>query len=401
MERLLERSQSVSAGQTLDCDDLGAVGLCGEEEARAHGHSVEAHRARTADAVLAADVRPGEAEAVSEEVREEEPRLDVLDVATAVHGDVDGDHARPLRGPRDGAIDEDAHEVPEVFGRCMDGAPRLDLRCAPTRRVARGSTSSTVGTGVTAPTTTRSSPRTCEQQPCRGRSRRRAVRARRRRTRRRRRAAAKRSRPGARPARARSCTGRGRALGGYLATAASRHRDRGASGRDERKRELGGCVGVCDRAAHRSPVAGDGVADVGEAGCEQSEARALADRPGGRARRPGEPPFVANVVEPATIHVDEKGRTENPHVQRRHEALPAGEHLRFVALGQQRTGPRRPTPARTYSNGAGFTRWSSSQRAPASTELDVVAAERVGDGVRDRRGDAHRVPSPRPFAPSG
>ena len=67
------------AGQTLDCDDLGAVDLCGEEEARAHGHSVEAHRARTADAVLAADVRPGEAEAVSEEVREEEPRLDVLD----------------------------------------------------------------------------------------------------------------------------------------------------------------------------------------------------------------------------------------------------------------------------------------------------------------------------------
>ena len=86
-----------AAGEPLDRDDLGAVDLRGEEEARAHGHSVELHRARAADAVLAADVRPGEAEAVSEEVGEEEARLDVLAVATAVDGDVDGDHAARSR----------------------------------------------------------------------------------------------------------------------------------------------------------------------------------------------------------------------------------------------------------------------------------------------------------------
>ena len=50
------------AREPLDRDDLGAVDLHREEEARAHGDAVEPHRARAADAVLAADVRPGEAE---------------------------------------------------------------------------------------------------------------------------------------------------------------------------------------------------------------------------------------------------------------------------------------------------------------------------------------------------
>ena len=55
--------------------------------------AVEPHRARAADAVLAADVCPGEAEPVAEEVGEEEARLDLLAVAAAVDRDVDGDHA--------------------------------------------------------------------------------------------------------------------------------------------------------------------------------------------------------------------------------------------------------------------------------------------------------------------
>ena len=55
------------------------------------------HGARTADAVLAADVRPGEAESVPEEVGQEEARLDLLAVAPAVDGDVDGDHAARSR----------------------------------------------------------------------------------------------------------------------------------------------------------------------------------------------------------------------------------------------------------------------------------------------------------------
>ena len=55
------------------------VGLHGEQAARAHRDAVEPHRARAADAVLAADVGAGEAEAVAEEVGQEQPRLDVLD----------------------------------------------------------------------------------------------------------------------------------------------------------------------------------------------------------------------------------------------------------------------------------------------------------------------------------
>ena len=57
-----------------------AVDLDREEEAGAHGDAVEPHRARAADAVLAADVRAGEAERVADEVGEQQPRLDTLAV---------------------------------------------------------------------------------------------------------------------------------------------------------------------------------------------------------------------------------------------------------------------------------------------------------------------------------
>ena len=59
------------AGETFDGDHLGAVDLCREEETRAYGHSVEPHGAGAADAVLAPDVRSGQAESMPDEVREE------------------------------------------------------------------------------------------------------------------------------------------------------------------------------------------------------------------------------------------------------------------------------------------------------------------------------------------
>ena len=85
------------------------------------------HGARTADAVLAADVRPGEAESVPDEVGEEEARLDLLAVAPAVDGDVDARSRGSLSRARDHTIDEDADEMPQVVGRRVDRAPRLDL----------------------------------------------------------------------------------------------------------------------------------------------------------------------------------------------------------------------------------------------------------------------------------
>src|SRR5262245_16279616 len=63
-ERLLQRPPR----QALDRADLGAVHLHREREAAANRAAVELDGARPADAVLAADVRPGQAERVAEEV---------------------------------------------------------------------------------------------------------------------------------------------------------------------------------------------------------------------------------------------------------------------------------------------------------------------------------------------
>ncbi len=77
-ERGLKRCQVAVAGEPFDRLDLGPVDLDREEEARPDSGPVEAHGAGAADAVLAADVRAVQAERVAQEVREEEPRLDLL-----------------------------------------------------------------------------------------------------------------------------------------------------------------------------------------------------------------------------------------------------------------------------------------------------------------------------------
>ena len=78
LERLLERRQRRRPGERLDRLDRRPVDLHGEEAAAAHRDAVEADGARAADAVLAADVRAGQPEAVAEEVGQQQPRLDVL-----------------------------------------------------------------------------------------------------------------------------------------------------------------------------------------------------------------------------------------------------------------------------------------------------------------------------------
>ena len=90
-ERLLQRVELPVHGEPLD--RLGAQGRRpGRRGAgtTADGDPVEEHRAGAADAVLAADVRAGQAERVAEEVGEEQARLgDGLAVAPAVHRDLD------------------------------------------------------------------------------------------------------------------------------------------------------------------------------------------------------------------------------------------------------------------------------------------------------------------------
>src|SRR5205823_7068215 len=91
----LERRQVAVRGEALDGLQLVAVELRGEHEARADGGAVEADGASAADAVLAADVRAGQAERVADVVREQEPRLDGLAPAAAVDDELDLDHPDP------------------------------------------------------------------------------------------------------------------------------------------------------------------------------------------------------------------------------------------------------------------------------------------------------------------
>ena len=75
-ERRLDRRQrAVGAAEALDGGDLGAVGLHGEHQARAHGLAVEQHGAGAADAVLAAEVGAGEPAPLAQEVGQREPGL--------------------------------------------------------------------------------------------------------------------------------------------------------------------------------------------------------------------------------------------------------------------------------------------------------------------------------------
>ena len=119
--------------------------------------------------------------------------------------------------------------------------------------------------------------------------------------------------------------------------------------------------------------------------------------PGARARRRRTPSSASPIASsPATRLMSTRRPAGEPHVQERHEALAAGEDLGVVAvLGQRRRPPRRPLgrAERQRRRGLHGPAHGSSVPDPRRRErqLDVVAAERVGDRVRDRGGRAHRA----------
>ena len=92
-KRLLQGRQRALPGERLDRLDLAAVDLHREQAAATHGHPVDEHRAGAADAVLAADVRAGQPQAMAEEVRQQEPRLDGLLYDAPVDRRFELDHA--------------------------------------------------------------------------------------------------------------------------------------------------------------------------------------------------------------------------------------------------------------------------------------------------------------------
>ena len=89
LEPLLNRVQRPVLHHSLDRGDLTAVRLHREEGARLDRRAVEPHGARPAARRVAADVRPGQAERLAQEVDEQQARLDVDRVRHAVDGDFD------------------------------------------------------------------------------------------------------------------------------------------------------------------------------------------------------------------------------------------------------------------------------------------------------------------------
>ena len=73
VERLLDRMELAVRREPLDRGDLHAVGLDAEHRAGLHRLAVHEHRARAARRRVAADVRPGEPEALAEHVRRAAP----------------------------------------------------------------------------------------------------------------------------------------------------------------------------------------------------------------------------------------------------------------------------------------------------------------------------------------
>src|SRR5438067_3693527 len=77
-KRLLDRVElSVGRGERLDGANLGPVALGREGEAGARRAAVDRDGAAPADPVLAAHMRPREARLVTDEVGQQEPRLDL------------------------------------------------------------------------------------------------------------------------------------------------------------------------------------------------------------------------------------------------------------------------------------------------------------------------------------
>ncbi len=124
-------------------------------------------------------------------------------------------------------------------------------------------------------------------------------------------------------------------------------------------------------------------------------------------------------VEPGdAVDVDEHGRADEPHVQQRHEALPAGEHLRLVAvLGQQRdrlldglgtlVAERRGLHGRISSHTRAGVSGSSTSSTPSAsaTALAIATGARhrvaLAEPLRAERRERRRRLAVRRFATRG
>src|SRR4030095_13975316 len=107
-EGLLDRVEVVAGGEALDGDDLGPLGLAGQDQAGADQHPIQVDRAGPALALLAGVLGAWQAEALAQHVEQALALPDVVGVARlAVDGAGDahrlsssrsGTRPRPSRG---------------------------------------------------------------------------------------------------------------------------------------------------------------------------------------------------------------------------------------------------------------------------------------------------------------
>ena len=343
------------------------------------------HRAGAADAVLAADVRARQPERVAEEVGEQQPRLDLLAVEAAVDGRPRRRSRRPpTRSARrgDGPLDEDARQVLQVRGRGVDAPVRIDrgrsglARLAGGLRVDAAARQPDVDHERAIGHRAERDPSLLDEPVADGE-----------------RTAARERRVVAAPLRQllEGDPTLAAAAGQIVSTTSSSGSSVVRSAR-RRTRRRGSSRPLVDAATTAPPRAtsASGSSAAGSAwaiepptvprlrvtkwptngsasatsgsrsrtSCESPAAAWRASAPTGRCRSPTRSRRARR-----RVHVDEHGRTGQPDVQHRHEALAAGEHLRVVPASASAASASSTLVARTYSNG-GRLHGSSSQTRP-------------------------------------
>ena len=140
----LDRVQLVVATEPLHGHDLVAIGVGGEEGARADRPAVDEHGAGPADLHLAADLRPGQAQLVTQQLGQRPAGFDVEAERAAVdrRGDLDGDgvHAAPA-SDASARRTYDARDMALVVRRARQIGDGVDRRPPPRPRRSRPSSS--------------------------------------------------------------------------------------------------------------------------------------------------------------------------------------------------------------------------------------------------------------------
>jgi hypothetical protein len=89
-ESFLHRMQLAMARESFDGGDLGAVGLDSQERAGLDGLAIEQDGAGAAQGGFATDMRSGQPAEIAQEMNEQQARLNLVLVRSAIDSNIDG-----------------------------------------------------------------------------------------------------------------------------------------------------------------------------------------------------------------------------------------------------------------------------------------------------------------------